>query len=46
MNKKIIYFNNKKINKSDFYNKDKNIFIIDDTDVDKILVSKKNDKHN
>ena len=41
MNKKIINFNDKKINKSDFYNKDKKIFNIDDIDVNKILVSKK-----
>ena len=40
MNKKIINFN-KKINKSDFYNKDKKIFNIDDIDANKILVSKK-----
>ena len=41
MNKKIINFNDKKINKSDFYNKDKKIFNIDDIDANKILVSKK-----
>ena len=41
MKKKIINFNDKKINKSDFYNKDKKIFNIDDIDVNKILVSKK-----
>ena len=41
MNKKIINFNNKKINKSDFYNKDKKVFNIDDIDANKILVSKK-----
>ena len=41
MNKKIISFNDKKINKSDFYNKDKKIFNIDDIDANKILVSKK-----
>ena len=41
MNKKIIIFNDKKINKSDFYNKDKKIFNIDDIDANKILVSKK-----
>ena len=29
MNKKIINFNDKKINKSDFYNKNKKIFNID-----------------
>ena len=36
-----INFGNKKIKKSDFYNKNKKIFNIDDTDVNKILVSKK-----
>ena len=41
MNKKIINFNDKKINKSDFYSKDKKIFNIDDIDANKILVSKK-----
>ena len=41
MNKKIINFNNKKINKSDFYNKYKKVFNIDDIDANKILVSKK-----
>ena len=41
MNKKIINFNDKKINKSDFYNKDKKIFNVDDIDANKILVSKK-----
>ena len=34
-------FDNKKILKSDFYNKSKKIFHINDIDVDKILVSKK-----
>ena len=48
MNKKIINFTIKKINKSDFYNKDKKIFNIDDIDANKILVSKKEQyvKHN
>ena len=41
MNKKITNFNDKKINKSDFYSKDKKIFNIDDIDANKILVSKK-----
>ena len=41
MNGKNINFNNEKIKKSDFYNKNKKIFNIDDTDVNKILVSKK-----
>ena len=41
MNKKIINFNDKKINKSDFYNIDKKIFNVDDIDANKILVSKK-----
>ena len=36
-----IIFDNKNINKSDFYNKNKTIFNIDDIDVNKILVSKK-----
>ena len=33
-------FNDNKILKSDFYNKNKNIFNIDDIDANKILVSK------
>ena len=37
----MINFNDKKFNKSDFYNKDKKIFNIDDIDANKILVSKK-----
>ena len=41
MNRKSINFNNKKILKSDFYNKNKKICNIDDIDVNKILVSKK-----
>ena len=41
MNKKSIDFNNKKIKKCDFYNKNKKIFNIDDIDTNKILVSKK-----
>ena len=36
-----VNFNNKKILKSEFYNKDKEIFNINDIDVNKILVSKK-----
>ena len=36
-----INFNDKKIKKSDFYNKNKNKFSIYDIDVNKILVSKK-----
>ena len=36
-----INFNNRKIKKSDFYNKNKKIFNIDDIDVNKILVSRK-----
>ena len=40
MNKKIINFNDKKIKKSDFYNKDKKILNIDDIDANKIFVSK------
>ena len=48
MNGKNINFDNKKIKKSDFYNKNKKIFNIDDIDVNKILVSKKvqYDKYN
>ena len=41
MNRKNINFDNKNIKKSDFYNKNKKIFSIDDIDVNKILVSKK-----
>ena len=41
MNGKNISFDNKNIKKSDFYNKNKKIFNIDDIDVNKILVSKK-----
>ena len=41
MNGKNINFNNKNIKKSDFYNKNKKIFNIDGIDVNKILVSKK-----
>ena len=41
MNGKNIDFNDKKILKSDFYNKSKKIFNIDDIEVNKILVSKK-----
>ena len=41
MNRKNIDFDNKNIKKSDFYNKNKKIFNIDDIDVNKILVSKK-----
>ena len=40
MSGKNIIFNNKKINKSNFY-KNKKPFNIDEIDVDKILVSKK-----
>ena len=48
MNGKIINFDNKKIKKSDFYKKNKKIFNIDDIDVNKVLVSKKetNGKYN
>ena len=46
MNRKSINFNDKKIKKSDFYNKNKKIFNIDDIDVNKILVSKKNNMAN
>ena len=41
MNGKSINFGNKNIKKTDFYNKNKKIFNIDDIDVNKILVSKK-----
>ena len=41
MNGKNINFENKNIKRSDFYNENKKIFNIDDTDVTKILVSKK-----
>ena len=41
MNGNSINFDNKNIKKSDFYNKNKKIFSIDDIDVNKILVSKK-----
>ena len=41
MNGKNINFNNEKIKKSGFYNKNKKIFNIDDIDVNKILISKK-----
>ena len=48
MDGKNINFDNKNIKKSDFYNKNKKIFNIDDIDVNKILVSKKEQygKHN
>ena len=36
-----INFNGKKIKESDFYNKNQKIFNIDDIDVNKTLVSKK-----
>ena len=36
-----VNFDNKNILKSEFYNKDKEIFNINDIDVNKILVSKK-----
>ena len=41
MDGKNINFNNKNIKKNDFYNRNKKIFNIDDTDVNEILVSKK-----
>ena len=46
MNEKSINFDNKNILKSDFYNKNKKIFNIDDIDVNKLLVSKKNNMVN
>ena len=41
MNEKSINFDNNNIKKSDFYNKNKKIFNIDDIDVNKISVTKK-----
>ena len=41
MNGKNRNFDNKKIEKSNFYNKNKKIFNIDDIDVNEILVFKK-----
>ena len=41
MNGKSINFDKRNIKKTDFYNKNKKIFNIHDTDVNKILVSKK-----
>ena len=41
MSGKSINFDDKKIEKSDFYKKNNKIFHIDDIDVNKILVSKK-----
>ena len=41
MNGKNINFDDKKIEKSDFYEKNKKIFNMDDIDVNKILVCKK-----
>ena len=41
MNRKNINFDNKNIKRRDFYNKNKKIFNIDDIDVNKMLVSKK-----
>ena len=46
MTGKNINFDNKNIKKGDFYNKNKKIFNIDDIDVNKILVSKKEQYHN
>ena len=46
MNRKNINFDNKNIKKSDFYNKNKKIFSIDDIDVNKVLVSKKDNMAN
>ena len=40
MTGKTVNFNNKKIDKSNFY-RNKRLFKIDDIDVDKILISKK-----
>ena len=41
MNRNNINFDNKNIKKSNFYNKNKKIFNIDDIDVSKILISEK-----
>ena len=41
MSTNVINFSDKKIKKSDFYNKNKKIFYINDIDINKILVSKK-----
>ena len=41
MNGKNINFNNEKIKKGDFYNKNKKLFNIDDIDVNKILICRK-----
>ena len=41
MNGNSINFDNENIKKSDFYNKNKNIFNIDNIDVNNILISKK-----
>ena len=48
MSTSIINFNNKKILKSNFYNRNKKIFNISDIDTNKILISKKEQhaKHN
>ena len=48
MNGKSINFDNKNIKKNNFYNGNKKLFNIDDIDVTKILVSKKEqyEKHN
>ena len=46
MNGNSINFDNKNIKKSDFYNKNKKIFNIDDIDVNKILVSKEDNTEN
>ena len=48
MNEKNINFDNKKYKKSNFYNKNKKIFNIDDIDVNKTLVSQTEQygKHN
>ena len=41
MNRKSLNFDNKNIKKSNFFNKSKKIFNIDDIDANKMLVSKK-----
>ena len=46
MNRNSINFSHKNMEKSDFYNQNKKIFNIDDTDVKKIIALKKNNMVN
>ena len=41
MSTNVINFSDKKIKKSDFYNKNKKIFNLNEIDINKILVSRK-----